>query len=181
MKTLTISLALTFLLTGCAERKSDAYQTLQVERDTLAPLAAQLEAEKAELEAQLDALKSGADTSEVPKTLPDRIKLTDATPRAHFSKRLNLSVRMTRQQMRCCMVPRRLREAEGSVRITSSFKPRMAAPGHKCSNSVLPSFTSSPNASSGDRSVACCSFVRCRLKTIRSSLVRPMEIISRRP
>ena len=53
MKTLTISLALTFLLTGCAERKSDAYQTLQVEQDTLAPLAAQLEAEKAELEANL--------------------------------------------------------------------------------------------------------------------------------
>ena len=69
MKTLAILLALTFLLTGCAERKSDAYQTLQVERDTLAPLAAQLEAEKAELEAQLDALKSGADASEAPKTV----------------------------------------------------------------------------------------------------------------
>ena len=86
MKTLTISLALTFLLTGCAERKSDAYQTLQVERDTLAPLAAQLEAEKAALVAQLDALKSGADVSEVPKTLPDRIKLTLNAPSAFLEE-----------------------------------------------------------------------------------------------
>ena len=89
---------------------------------------------------------------------------------------------MTRQQMRCCTGSKKTSRAEGSVRTTSSFKPRMAAPGHKCSeNSVLPSFTSSPNASSGDRSVACCSFVRCRLKTIRSShLLRRMGIISLR-
>ena len=92
MKTLTNLRYPDFLLTGCAERKSDAYQTLQVERDTLAPLAAQLEAEKAELEAQLDALKSGADTSEVPKTLPDRIKLTLNAPSAFLKEIEPLSV-----------------------------------------------------------------------------------------
>ena len=81
MKTLASSLALTLLIFGCAERKSDAYQTLQVERDTLAPVAAQLEAEKAALVAQLDALKSGADASDTPKSLPDRIKLTLDAPR----------------------------------------------------------------------------------------------------
>lgn len=71
-----IATILVLLTTGCAERKSDAYQTLQVEYDTLTPLAAQLKAEKAELEAQLSALKSGADASQIPKRLPDRIKLT---------------------------------------------------------------------------------------------------------
>ena len=141
MKTLAISLALTFLLTGCAERKSDAYQTLQVERDTLAPLAAQLEAEKAELEAQLDALKSGADTSEVPKTLPDRIKLTLNAPSAFLEE----------------IEPQRADDAATDALLhwfQEDFEGRGISPdnielaengcaGHKCSeNSVLPSFTS---------------------------------------